>query len=172
MVYAARHPELVNALVIVDIGPDIAAAGLERMERKLANEPETFSSEQEAIAYMKEVEPRQSEDFIWHHTKYALKRDEEGRLRFKYDDRLRATELRSPTWLWEHVSQIVSPTLVIHGAGSDMLADEVAQAMADTLASGSVIDIEGAGHSVPGDNPEAFESAVGNFLRRVVLGQD
>ena len=50
-----------------------------------------------------------------------------------------------------------------------MLAAEVAQAMVGNLAFGSVIDVEGAGHSVPGDNAEAFEAAVRGFLRSAEL---
>ena len=169
IIYAARHPEQVSALVIVDIGPEIAAAGVERMERERSGEPEAFGSEEEAISYMRKLEPRQSEDFIRYQMKYALKRDEKGRLTFKYDKKLRGTELRSPTWLWEHVNQIICPALLIHGAESDMLAAEVAQAMGGSLAFGSVIDVEGAGHSVPGDNPEAFEAAVRDFLRSIEL---
>jgi pimeloyl-ACP methyl ester carboxylesterase len=172
IIYAARHPEQVSALVIVDIGPEIAAAGVERMERERASEPEAFGSEEEAISYMGKLEPRQSEDFIRYQVKYTLKRDEKGRLTFKYDKKLRGTELRSPTWLWEQVNQIICPALLIHGAESDMLAAEVAQAMASSLPFGSVIDIEGAGHNVHGDNPEAFEAAVRDFLRNIDLHQN
>jgi pimeloyl-ACP methyl ester carboxylesterase len=172
IIYAARHPDQVSALVIVDIGPEIAAAGIERMERERASEPDAFRSEEEAISYLKEREPRQPDDFIRHQMKYALRKGEKGRLAFKYDKKLQSTELRSPTWLWEHVNQIICPALLIHGAESDMLADEVAQTMAGSLAFGSVIDVEGAGHSVPGDKPEAFEAAVRDFLRSTELRQD
>jgi esterase len=167
--YAARHPEQVRALVIVDIAPEIAAAGVERMERERSSEPEGFGSEEEAISYIKRLEPRQPDDFIRHQMKYALRREEKGRLVFKYDKKLQGTELRSPTWLWEHVNQIICPALLIHGAESDMLAAEVAQSMAGSLAFGSVIDVEGAGHSVHGDNPEAFEAVVRDFLRSIEL---
>jgi pimeloyl-ACP methyl ester carboxylesterase len=167
IIYAARHPDQVSALVIVDIGPEIDAAGIERMERERASEPEAFVSEDEAISYMRKLEPRQSDDFIRHQMKYALRQEEKGRLSFKYDKRLRDTELRSPTWLWEQVNQVICPALLIHGAESDMLAAEVAQTLAGSLAFGSVIDIEGAGHSVPGDNLEVFEIAVCDFLRGV-----
>ena len=88
IIYAARHPDQVNALVIVDIGPEITAAGVERMERERADEPEVFSSEEEAISYMKKLEPRQSDAFIRHQLKYALRQEEKGRLTFKYDKRL------------------------------------------------------------------------------------
>jgi pimeloyl-ACP methyl ester carboxylesterase len=172
LIYAARHPDQVSALVIVDIGPEIDAAGIERMGRERASEPEAFGSEGEAISYMKKLEPRQPDDFVRHQLKYALRREEKGRLTFKYDKKLRGTELRSPTWLWEHVNQIICPALLIHGAESDILAAEVAQTMAGSLAFGSILDVEGAGHSVPGDNPEAFETVVRDFLRGIGLRRD
>jgi pimeloyl-ACP methyl ester carboxylesterase len=67
------------------------------------------------------------------------------------------------------VTQIICPALLIHGAESDLLDAKVAQSMAGSLAFGSVIDIEGAGHSVHGDNPEAFEVAVRDFLGSIEL---
>jgi len=113
---------------------------------------------------MRRIEPRQSDKFIRHQVRYALRQDERGGLRFKYDRALLSTELRSPQWLWEYVSQVVCPSLLVHGMASDMLAREVAERMGRSLAFGSVVDIEHAGHSVPGDNPEAFEVAVCRFL--------
>jgi pimeloyl-ACP methyl ester carboxylesterase len=169
IIYAARHPDLISALVIVDIGPDIKASGIERMERERASEPEVFVSEAEVISYMKKIEPRQSDDFVRHQVKYALRRDEEGRLTFKYDKKLQSTQLRSPDWLWEYLNQVICPTLLVHGMESDMLATEVAHMMDGSLTFGSVVDVERAGHSVPGDNPHAFEAAVHEFLRGIDL---
>jgi len=165
IIYAARHPDLVSALVVVDIGPEISAAGIVRLEREIAGEPEAFYSEEEAILYMRRIEPLQSDNFTRHQVKYALRRKEKGVLTFKYDIKLRGTKLRSPTWLWEYVDQIICPTLIIRGIESDMLTAEVAETMARKLAFGSVVDIEKAGHNVPGDNSEAFESVVHGFIK-------
>jgi len=164
IIYAARHPDQVSRLVIVDIGPEIAAAGIERMEKERASEPEAFGSEEEAIEYMKQLEPRQSEVFIQDQARYALKHDDKDRLTFKYDRTLRSTELQSPQWLWGYLKEVICPTLLLNGMESDMLSRETAQKEADTLVFGSVVDIERAGHSIPGDNPQAFEVAVHNFL--------
>ena len=169
VIYAARHPDLISALIVVDIGPEINSAGIERMERERISEPEAFSSEEEAISYMKKVEPRQSDDFIRHQVKHALKQDDKGNLTFRYDPALRSTELRSPDWLWDYVDHVICPTLLTRGLESDMLAAEVATMMAGKLAFGSLVDIEKAGHSVPGDNPEAFKAAVSEFLRGLSL---
>lgn len=164
IIYASHHPELVSRLVIVDIGPEVSAAGIERMEREQSSEPEAFGSKEEVISYMRRIEPRQSDKFIRHQVRYALKQNEKGGLGFKYDRALLGTELRSPQWLWEYVSQVVCPSLLVHGMESDMLTTEVAEKVGRSLAFGSVVDIEHASHSVPGDNPDAFEAAVRNFL--------
>ncbi len=165
-IYAAHHPDQVSRLVIVDIGPEIAAAGVERMQKQRASEPEAFVSEEEAIRYLKQVDSRHSDTFVQHQVRYALKNDEAGRLTFKYDRALFNIEFRSPEWLWEYLEQIICPTLVLHGVESDVLLAEVAERVGDTLAFGLVADIEGAGHSIPGDNPEAFELAVHTFLTK------
>jgi pimeloyl-ACP methyl ester carboxylesterase len=164
IIYAARHPAQVSALVIVDIGPEIAVAGTERMEKEHANEPDSFNSEEEAVNYMKQLEPRHSGAFVQHQARYALKHDAEGKLIFKYDKILHSTELRSPQWLWEYLKEVICLTLLLHGMESDILSRETAQKEADTLVFGSVVDIEHAGHSIPGDNPDTFEVAVRNFL--------
>jgi pimeloyl-ACP methyl ester carboxylesterase len=164
IIYAARHPTQVSALVIVDIGPEIAVTGIERMEKERAREPDSFGSEREAIQYMKQLEPRHSEAFVQHQARYALKRDDRGKLIFKYDRALRSTELQSPQWLWEYLKEVICPTLLLHGMESDILSRETAQKEADTLLFGSVVDIEHAGHNIPGDNPDAFEVAVRNFM--------
>jgi len=164
VIYAARHPDLVSRLVIVDIGPEIATAGTERLRKDLADTPEAFDSEEEAVRYMKQTEPRYSDAFIQREVECSLKRDEAGRLRFKYDRALLATDLRSPEWLWEYLEQVICPTLLIHGAESDILLADIAQRVCNTLAFGTLVDIDRAGHSIPGDNPEAFEAAVRRFL--------
>jgi hypothetical protein len=48
--------------------------------------------------------------------------------------------------------------------GVDILLAEVAQRVVDTLPFGLLVDVDSAGHSVPGDNPDTFEVAVRNFL--------
>ncbi len=165
VIYAARHPDQVTKLVIIDIGPEIRAAGAERILRQWDSVPEAFGSMEEAIRYLKQAEPRYSDDFVQNQIKHALRQNEQGKLKFKYDRALHRTELRSPEWLWEYLEQVICPTLVMHGMESDMLLPGTAKRVGDTLAFGQVVDIDGASHSVPGDNPEAFELAVRKFLR-------
>lgn len=164
MVYAATHSDEISKLVIVDIGPELAAAGIEHIQRDLGNEPEFFNSEDEAFSYLKQVQPLQSHAFIRHQVKHALKRDEDGKLRFKYDKAICRIDITSPLGLWDKLEQINCPTLVVHAADSDLLTVETAQKMVAKLAQGTLTEVAHAGHTVIGDNPEGFEVIVKKFL--------
>jgi aspartate carbamoyltransferase catalytic subunit len=78
------------------IAPEISVMGTDRIEKERTNEPVTFNSEKEAVAYLKNIESRQSDDFIMHQVKYATGRAESDKLTFKYDKKLRSINLRSP----------------------------------------------------------------------------
>ncbi|MBN1689822.1 MAG: alpha/beta hydrolase [Dehalococcoidia bacterium] len=170
IIYAARHPDLVSGLIVVDIAPEIMAEGLARMAVERINEKDEFMSEKEAFSYIKNLDTLQSDDFIRHQIKYDLKRKGSS-LAFKYDKKLRDIELISPVWLWEYVNQIICPTLLIRGMESDLLSGDTAQSVVDKLAFGSLVEINGAGHCVPSNNPEAFKKAVCNFLDNVGYGR-
>jgi pimeloyl-ACP methyl ester carboxylesterase len=66
--------------------------------------------------------------------------------------------------LWEPLRRITAPALLVRGAESDVLSVEVARRMIDALPDGRLVEIEGAGHTVPADQPEAFSRAVRAFL--------
>jgi len=168
IIYTATHPNRVARLVIVDNGPEINAASLEQVKKRLANLPMVYDSEEEAVRQMEQESPYYSEDYKRHLVKYTMKRGESGRLIFKYDPSLRHGELVTLEWLWSYMERIVCPVLVVHGAESDLLLPAAARRMAETLPSASLVSIECAGHFVMGDNPEAFEAAVRNFLRGYV----
>lgn len=166
MLYAATYPQRLSKLVIVDIGPELTPEGIAHIERDLANEPESFSSEDEAFQYLKQVQALNSDEFLRHQAHYALKRDENGRLRFKYDKALCRVDLQSQDWLWDHLGKIACPTLVIRASDSDMLRRETAQKMVAKLPRGSLAEVDRATHNIVGDNPEGFEKAVREFLGR------
>jgi len=165
VIYAAAHPERIGRLVIVDIGPELSSSGKWQFQKRIAGLPAAFNSVEEAVRQMKQVQPYYSEDFIRNLMKYSLKRDESGRFIFKYDPLLYNIGLGSLEWMWEDLVKMACPTLVMHGMESELLMSEVALRMVEVLPSGTLVDIERAGHNLPGDNPEAFTAAVCRFLR-------
>jgi pimeloyl-ACP methyl ester carboxylesterase len=166
ILYAALHPDHIAKLVIIDIGPEIASAGAERMLKEMLNEPDSFASLEEAASYIMQIQPSYSDIFLRHQLKHALKQDNSGKFTFKFDTALRDTNMRSPEWLWEYLELVVCPALILHGSDSDILLDNIAHRMCNCLPFGSITDISPAGHSIPGDNPQEFETAVRHFLEQ------
>jgi esterase len=155
IMYAASRPDRVAKLVIVDIGPEMNKDGLVRLQRSRGSLPASFSSEDEMVKLMKQIEPYTSEDFFRHQARTTMKHDESGRLVSKHDPALMRADLGSTEMLWQELEKIVSPTLVVRGMVSDLFLPHT---------SGTMVEIQSAGHGVPADNPEAFEAAVRQFL--------
>jgi len=162
--FTAQYPHIVSKLIIVDIGPEFDPAGIAHIQRDVSHEPESFKSEEEAVQHLKKVQPFHSEAFLKHQAHYALKRDKDGRLVFKYDKTLCRTVITPDKGLWDYLEKIKCPTLVIRAAQSDMLSEGTAQKMVARLPRGSLTEVPHATHNIVGDNPEGFERAVRQFL--------
>jgi pimeloyl-ACP methyl ester carboxylesterase len=72
-----------------------------------------------------------------------------------------------PEVMWRALEEVACPALVVRGAESDLLGAEAAERVARTLRDAELCTVPGAGHSVPGDNPDGFHAAVAPFLARV-----
>ena len=168
--YTGSHPGKVERLVIVDIGPDIAPQGAERVRRTAAEAPEDFASVDDAVAYLRQqavfMSPA-SERALRDRVAHGVKPLPGGRYTWKYDKFLRDQRRQGaapPVDLWPAVSQITAPTLIVRGAESDVFSPETAKRMHELIPESRLVEIPGAGHSVPADAPEAFERAVREFL--------
>ena len=98
---------------------------------------------------------------------HSFSRLPNGKLTWKYDKVLRdqtRREARDIPNLWPDLARITRPTLVVRGAESDVLTPEIAKRMLETLKDGRLVEIADAGHTVPGDQPEAFTKAIRAFL--------
>jgi pimeloyl-ACP methyl ester carboxylesterase len=93
----------------------------------------------------------------------------EGGLTWKYDRGLREA-VRSGVWrdpidLWPLWRGITCPILLVRGADSDVLSTEIARRMVDENPNTRLAEVAGAGHTVPGDQPAAFQTLLADFLR-------
>ncbi len=161
---AARRPDLVRALVVVDIAPEVQRGGVESIRSFVAatDELDTFEDfAQRAHAF----NPRRSLDNIRDRLRHNLKQLPNGRWTWKYDPQLRnpARVGEGMSDLWERVKAIRCPVLIVRGGESDILAPEVA-AKFGSIVGADVRTVAGAGHSVMGDNPAGFLAAVEPFL--------
>ena len=165
--YAADHVTRLDRLVIIDIGPEINLAGLQRVRDMMAHSPERIESEEWAVEYIRRGNPLQDVDMLRERVRHGLKRLPDGELTWKYAkglrDMMRAAR-RDAVDLWEPLPRITCPTLVVRGAESDILSTDVAKKMTARLPGGRLIEIEGAGHTVPADRPEEFVRHIRAFL--------
>jgi esterase len=165
--HAARHRERVRRLVIVDIGPDIAPEGRARVGRMIAATPEHFDSMERAVGYARAANPRYTDAALRHRVVHGLRPQGTG-FAWKYDreirEQMRSGRWRDPIDLWPLWSSIACPTLIVRGVESDVLSPEIAKRMLETLPHARLVEVENAGHTVPGDQPEAFLQIVRDFL--------
>jgi pimeloyl-ACP methyl ester carboxylesterase len=168
MDFAGAHPDRVERLVIVDIAPEIHPPGMARIRTMIANAPETIESEEWAVETAMAANPRADVGELRHRVKHALKRTPDGALtgRDARDVRemMRRGTRRDPLELWERLTHITCPTLLVRGAESDVLSPELAQRVVAALPDGRLVEVAAAGHTVPGDRPAEFVDVVRRFL--------
>ncbi len=165
--YTGAHPGRVERLVLVDIGPEVAPEGLARIRAMVSAIPEEVDSAEQAYRLLRAAAPRYSEPLLRDRVKHGLTELPTGRLTWKYDkvlrDQTREGKRDIPN-LWPDLGRITCPTLIVRGAESDVLSSEIAKRMLEALKDGQLVEVPEAGHTVPGDQPEAFINLVRAFL--------
>jgi esterase len=166
--FAGSHPGRVERLVVVDIGPEIAPVGRARVGGLMANAPERFATVEEVVAYLRANAPLYTETMLRHRAQHAVRPLPNGGFTWKYDrtlrDMIRQGRMRAPADLWPQWRAITCPTLLVRGELSDVLSKEIAKRMVDELPAARLAVVPGAGHTVPGDQPAAFQSLLHEFL--------
>jgi esterase len=173
-VFAAAHPERVARMVIMDIGPELAAAGSANVVSSLAAK-DVFGSEDEAFAHARAANPRPTDATLRHRLTHNLRPQPDGTLTFRYDKELR----RNPRALFDHTADqlwaawraVSCPVLLVRGAESDVLAVDTAQRMLAENPNVSLVTVPESGHSITLDNPDGLLEAVGPWLAASAAGQ-
>jgi pimeloyl-ACP methyl ester carboxylesterase len=164
---AARHPERVRGLVIVDASPDPLPEGAGRARRLLKGRPARFRDRDEAHAYLERTSPGYAAAVYENRLAFAF-REEDGGLVWRSDPAAleRIMTGRMPTEdRWDALASIACPTLVVRGTRSNVLSEEVAHEMVQSLADGRLMEVE-AGHNVPLDRPRELADAAVVLAKR------
>lgn len=165
MLYASRHQDELERLVLVDITPGRPPAP-EPRERMGGAQPRDFETEDEAIAYLGRVMSRAPRHLVEESVRHGMRKNEAGRYVWKYDPRLFSQRVKLPPGLdlWHAVSEIRTPTLLQYGAESDVVNDELALKLRDTMPQCAIERVEGAGHGLFTDRPDAFAASMERFV--------
>jgi pimeloyl-ACP methyl ester carboxylesterase len=166
---AALHPDLVDRLVIVDIGPEsITAEAAEYWDEALRGAVEaTYADVDEALAEWLAVNPRAREPELRYFVVHNLRQDAGGRWAWRFDaDHLSSFIDSAPSAVaqWTALRRVACPTLVIRGAESEVLSAETASRMTQELSQGSLVEIPNGAHDLTVEQPEALAANVLRFL--------
>ena len=175
MCYAADHPEMVTALVVIETAPEVLRSGIENIRRLLAS-GSSFNSLEEAIEDFREFFPYGTTEQIERRVRASLTVNDDGTYVWDFDPILRDPSSRPPdpdpgqrrlSDLWDAADRVQCPTMIVRGSETDMLTPEAIQRLHRRVSGSRVSLIEDAGHAVPTDQPAALSLNVREFLQSI-----
>ena len=167
----ARAAELVRALVLVDIVPTPDPAMAKRITDFVAG-PETFDSFEDILARTVAFNPTRSVSSLRRGILHNAVQLEDGSWRWRHRRHASASIGASPeertarmAALWDVVSAITVPVLLVRGMAEGSVVDDAAEAeLRRRLPTAEVAHVEGAGHSVQGDRPLELAALIADFV--------
>ena len=172
LAWAGSHSERLAALVLIDVGPEVRQAGVRKIAA-FTSEAAPLDSVEQYVERALSFNPRRNRELLRRSLLHNLRRMPDGRFMWKYDQRHRGRALdpavvtRRREMLWSAVDSVTCPVLVVRGAQSDVFHDEDAERLAGRFRQGRWVKVEGAGHTVQGDNPAGLLVELRKFLGEV-----
>ncbi|MGO9855774.1 MAG: alpha/beta fold hydrolase [Acidimicrobiales bacterium] len=161
---AARAPELVRALVLVDITPGVNAEKAAPVTN-FVNGPASFDSFEELLARTMEHNPTRSESSLRRGILHNAVQREDGSWVWRYA-RFRTEPGETPDFTdwWEAVSALTVPLLLVRGLAWSVVDDGDVAELLRRQPTATVVGVEGAGHSIQGDRPLELADILTRFL--------
>ncbi|MGE3857473.1 MAG: alpha/beta fold hydrolase [Dehalococcoidia bacterium] len=178
MRYAARHPERVSALLMVDVGPESMREG-GRSTQQFHRETDILERFEDFLERAMRFNPARRREHLEYSLTHSLKQTPQG-WTWKQDPRPRdlgalvpeeeraANNERRAAELWALVREITVPTLVMRGAETKFLSAEVAQRTVAVMPDARLVTVPGSSGYIPGDRPRDFAREVDAFLSDVL----
>jgi pimeloyl-ACP methyl ester carboxylesterase len=166
MLYAHRHPEALERLILVDITAATPAVRAGGSDVAATPHPGRFDSPEAATAYLARLMPRAPRNMLEESVRHGMRRTDDGGYTWKYDPAMLRRERSAAADLdfWSIVKCVPTPTLLQYGGVSNVVTPELAARMASSMPHCAVERIDGAGHGLFTDQPEMFAESVERFL--------
>jgi pimeloyl-ACP methyl ester carboxylesterase len=165
--FAASHPERVERLAVLDIGPEISPIGAERILANLATQ-DVFESEEKAVAAARAANLRPTDQDLRHRVSNNLRPLPDGTLTFKWDKALRdgtaSRDEHTAEERWDAWRAVRSPILLVRGDDSDILSPDTAARMLKENPNATLAVVADCGHSITLDRPQGLLDALVPWL--------
>ena len=162
--YAARHPDRVERLVVVEscLNPPLTSEAQDVLAY-FQGLPASFATLDEALTTYRPLAPRAPDDALRPWVAENLRDGGDGRVTWRRDPHVR-TQNASPSWEFtlSRLPDVTCPTLLVCGADSHTRVDT--EATAPVMRWASVGLVPRAGHFPMLENPDGFLGVVRPFL--------
>jgi len=170
---ASQRPDLCRRAVFVDVTPQIndpsrQLTTAERGTVSLIAGPPVYDSFEEMAEAAVALSPYRAAAGVRRGVRHNARRLDDGRWTWRYDLFGPPTGEGGPAWvdftsLWEDVSAITVPALLVRGGLSPFVPDEDLAEMRRRLPSLDVVVVDGAGHAVQSDRPLVLADLIRTF---------
>lgn len=163
MKFAVNHPDLFDKLIVVDIAPRAYPPHHQKILEGLKSiDLEQLKSRKDADDALAEyIQEKGVRQFLLKN----LTRDKDGHFKWKLNLPVIAQKIENVGEGLEEQLASDKPTLFIRGANSNYIRNEDMIVIVSIFPNAEVKTIEGAGHWVHAEQPEAFLSLVQQFIR-------
>jgi pimeloyl-ACP methyl ester carboxylesterase len=159
-----------RALILVDVVPNMAAAGLDRIRSFMSAGSAGFSSVEEASAAVLRYLPGRRPSSSHRGLKRNLRPGADGRWYWHWDPAFHAgSKHRADQGMFARMAaaarNITIPVLIINGSHSELVSDEGVAQLRQLIPQAQCFQVPDATHMIAGDQNDAFNSAVSGFVR-------
>jgi pimeloyl-ACP methyl ester carboxylesterase len=169
---AGEHPELVAALVLVDVVVRIEPKGRERIFAFMTDHRDGFASLEEVADAIATYSPLRKRPRNLDGLRKNVRQGDDGRWRWHWDPAFMSNpdepQRRSSRERLEAAAEEVqAPTLIVRGVHSDIVSDAGVEDIRRRIPHAEVVEVGAAGHMVAGDDNDVFAGALEGFLKRL-----
>lgn len=164
---AARHPELVRRLVVVDVTPGTDHAKAEPIIEFVSG-PESFATFEEILERTIRYNPTRTVSSLRRGVLHNARQLPDGSWTWRWDPvrNWKTGDGGSVSFssLWADLDVIRVPMMLVRGGLSGVVGDEDVAELLRRQPDARVVVVEGAGHSVQGDRPVELARLIEEFL--------
>ena len=166
---ADAHPDLVRALVLVDITPGVTGGKADHI-LAFVNGPESFASFDEILERTIQFNPTRSVASLRRGILHNAEQRDDGSWVWRYARH--RTNLPQPAergaefgTLWDTISTLKVPLMLVRGMRPQSVVDDADEAeLLRRYPTARVEHVEEAGHSVQGDTPLELAALIQSFV--------
>jgi pimeloyl-ACP methyl ester carboxylesterase len=151
---AARRPDLVSSLVLIDITPGVNNAKARHIT-DFVNGPRTFDNFDELLARTIEHNPTRSVSSLRRGILHNALQRPDGTWVWRHQQHEPSTLAAPETGdLWDQLGSLTMPVALVRGMARGSVVDDEDEAkVLARLPGATIVHVEGAGHSIQGDQP-------------------